>query len=374
MQLRPELALLALLTLACETPPASTAPARPTPLASASASPSVAPAASASSAPEARLAIKAIPLPGALAPASLDYIAYEGSRGEGYSRVWVPVGATGSVDVLDVTTGVFTRVDGFQTAEQQVHGKKRIRGPSSVTIGELFAYVGDRATNEICPVERKTLKRFPCLKLRDDIDGLVYVAATREVWVTTPEAKALSVLDAPSTGTLAVKGTVMVGGEPEGYAVDESHALLLTNLEDKGDTVVIDVKKRAVTATWSPGCGPEGPRGVAVDEVQRIVLVACTDHIQALDAAANGALLGKLETGLGVDNIDFASATRRLYVAAGKAGRLTVAQVGDHGSFSVITTVATREGARNAVADVNGNAYIGDSAGASLLVVAAPVP
>jgi hypothetical protein len=99
-----------------------------------------------------------------------------------------------------------------------------------------------------------------------------------------------------------------------------------------------------------------------------VVLVACTDHIQALDATANGALLGKLDTGAGVDNIDFEATTRRLYVAAGKAARLTVAQVGEHGSFSVITTVDTRDGARNAVVDTLGNAYIADAAGASLLV------
>ena len=42
-----------------------------------------------------------------------------------------------------------------------------------------------------------------------------------------------------------------VGGQPEGYAFDEKHGLFFTNLEDKGGTVVIDIKTRAVTATWS---------------------------------------------------------------------------------------------------------------------------
>jgi hypothetical protein len=52
-----------------------------------------------------------LPLPGASGNAFLDYIAYE----HGARRVWVPVGSTGSVDVLDTTAGSFTRVDGFQT-------------------------------------------------------------------------------------------------------------------------------------------------------------------------------------------------------------------------------------------------------------------
>jgi DNA-binding beta-propeller fold protein YncE len=310
--------------------------------------------------------VKAVPLPGATGPAFLDYIAYEGHD---HSRVWVPVPATGSVDVLDTATGSFTRVDGFKTEARESNGKKRTRGPSAVAIGELFAYVGNRATNEICPVELKTLSRAPCLKLGTEIDGVAYVAGTHEVWVTTPEDQTMTILATTATGGLKVAGTVKVGGQPEGYAVDESRGLFFTNLEDKGGTAVIDVKKRALTATWAPGCGPDGPRGVAVDEAQHVVLVACTDHIQALDEAANGALLGKLDTGAGVDNIDFASSSRRLYVAAGKVARLTIAQVGPHGALSLVSTVDTRDGARNAVADATGNAYVADSAGASLLVV-----
>jgi len=377
---------LVLVTSACDTPSSSSA--APAPSASsapaaassarAAASASVAPSASAAApnaAPRGGFTVKALPLPGATAPASLDYIACErpraaraGFAADEHSRVWVPVGATGSVDVLDIPTGAFTRVDGFKTAEHEAHGKKRLRGPSAVAVGELFAYVGDRATNEVCPVELKTLARKPCLKLSTEIDGVAYVAATKEVWVTTPEEQSLTVLETTASGTLKVSGTVKVGGAPEGYAVDESRGLFFTNLEDKGGTVVIDVKKRAVTATWAPGCGADGPRGVAVDEKEHVVLVACTDHIQALDAGANGSLLGKLDTGPGVDNIELSSETRQLYVAAGKAARLTVAHVGAHGAMTVLATVDTREGARNAVADAMGNAYIADSAGANLLV------
>src|ERR1700728_798549 len=81
--------------------------------------------------PAAALVAKTVPLPGATGPASLDYIAYE-SPAHGHSRVWVPVGVTGSVDVFDVTTGAFTRVDGFATATREARGKMRTVGPSAV--------------------------------------------------------------------------------------------------------------------------------------------------------------------------------------------------------------------------------------------------
>src|SRR6185437_2497785 len=96
----------------------------------------------------ARLTSQSIPLPGAEGPASLDFIAYDRAHG----RVWVPVGSTGSVDVLDTATLQFTRVDGFRTAQKEVRGAVRTRGPSAAAIGDGVVYIGDRASSEVCPV------------------------------------------------------------------------------------------------------------------------------------------------------------------------------------------------------------------------------
>ena len=158
--------------------------------------------------------------------------------------------------------------------------------------------------------------------------------------------------------------------EPEGYAVDDVRGLFFTNLEDKGSTLVIDVKAHAVKATWTASCGKDGPRGLAFDSKRNFLVVACTDHVQVLDAGHDGALLGRLATGAGVDNVDLVDGT--LYVAAGKAAKLTVATLDDAGSLRVIATADTAPGVRNAVADTSGNVYAGDSLGSRLLVFAAP--
>jgi hypothetical protein len=76
-----------------------------------------------------RLVGKPIPFPNTTSPAFLDYIVYERSN----SRVWVPVGSTGSVDVLDTKTGTFTRIDGFKTGEREARGKKRTELSTSAT-------------------------------------------------------------------------------------------------------------------------------------------------------------------------------------------------------------------------------------------------
>jgi streptogramin lyase len=310
------------------------------------------------------LVATALPLPGGNGPASLDYIFHE----RGHDRIWVPAGSTGSVDVLDVASGAFTRIEGFTTAEREGHGKKRVVGPSAGSAGEGFAYVGNRATSEVCPIDVKTLKTGACVKLPSSTDGVVYVAPSKEVWVTLPHEQSLAVLDASVPAVLKLKTVFKVPGEPEGYAVDAAHGVFMTNLEDKGDTLQIDIKTHLTKATWNAKCGPDGPRGVAFDSRHDFVLVACTDHVQVLDAAHGGALLGKLDTGAGVDNIDYVTDTGLVYAAAGKAARLTVARLDAKGQLAVVATAPTSAGARNVVSDAHGNAYVGDSERARLLV------
>jgi len=312
-------------------------------------------------------AIEALALPGANGSLSLDYLFYEPGR----SRVWVPAGGTGSVAVFDIATRAFTRVDGFQTAEREAHGRKRMLGPSSGTLGDGFAYIGNRASSEVCAVDLESLKKGVCLKLPAPPDGVQYVPATREVWVTTPEIKSLLVLEVLPAGQLNAKATITVAGEPEGYAVDTAHGRFLTNLEDVGTTLSIDLKSHRILDTWNAHCSADGPRGIAVDEPSNVVLVACTDHVQAIDGRS-GAALGRLDTGPGLDNIDYQSSTHLLYAASGKAARLTVARLGDQGVLTRTDQRDTTQGARNAVSDTSGVVYVADSQKARLLIVRVP--
>src|SRR5580700_10107015 len=69
--------------------------------------------------------------------------------------------------------------------------------------------------------------------------------------------------------------------------------------------------------------GAVRPRGVDVDDARNFVMVACTDGVRVLDGARDGAPLGVLDTGAGVDNIEYIRGANLLVVAAGKATRLT---------------------------------------------------
>jgi DNA-binding beta-propeller fold protein YncE len=312
-------------------------------------------------------AAQALALPGAPPDGvSMDYIAYDAA----HRRVWVPAGNTGSVDVIDTATGTLSRIEGFPTSELERRGKKRTVGPSSVTVGEGVVYVGNRGDSSVCAIDEATLARGTCVKLDAMPDAVVFVKAMREVWVTTPRDHSIRVLDASKT--LAQVAKLDFDGEPEGFAVDDERGLFFTNLEDKDRTLAIDLKSRKVVETWQPSCGDDGPKGLALDRALDFLAVACTDHLVLLDAGHQGRVLSKLDTGPGVDNIDYVEARHELYAAAGGAAQLTVARLAADGTLQASAVLPTSKGARNAVATEAGVAYVTDGPRGSVLVVGAP--
>jgi hypothetical protein len=115
---------------------------------------------------------------------------------------------------------------------------------------------------------------------------------------------------------------------------------------------------------------------VAVDageaDDRELVFVACTDRVLVLDGRHDGALLGTIESGAGVDNIDWLPSRHTLYVAAGKSATVRVDRIDPSGQGTPLAVGTSVEGARNGVADDEGNVYVADPVNARLLVFAAP--
>lgn len=291
-----------------------------------------------------------IDLPGAHGAVALDYLAADRQR----DRVWVPARETGSVDVLQVATRKLTRIGGFASGSTG-HG-----GPSSATVGADVAFVGDRGSNQLCAVDADKLVKLGCATLASWPDGVQLVSATHEVWVTTPGDRSITGVDVRVPGQPRPGFRIALPGEPEGYGVDERRGLFFTNLVDANQTAVIDVRSRHVVGRFPLSCGEHGARGLAIDEARQLVFVACTDKVLVLDGAHAGAVLSSLATGAGVDNIDYLAGADNLYVAAGKAGRLTVIHVGKGGALAVLATLSTAAGARTVVVTGDGSAVVTD--------------
>src|SRR5881397_2007380 len=155
-------------------------------------------------------------LPGAGGAVALDYFAYDHATG----KLWVPASNTGSVDVIDEKTDAVSQITGFPTGEIERRGRKITVGPTAASIGDGVVYIGDRGNATLCVIDAKTFTRGECVPASPDRgvtpDGVLYVAATREVWITTrptlgadpAAAKSLQVFDASNPRRLKWKSKI----------------------------------------------------------------------------------------------------------------------------------------------------------------------
>jgi DNA-binding beta-propeller fold protein YncE len=331
---------------------------------------------SGSNAADTNYELKPINLPGATGTVALDYVAYDRVTG----KLWVPASNTGSVDVIDEATDAVAQVTGFKTGEVELRGRKVILGPTAVSIGDGVVYIGNRGDSTLCVIDAHTLERGECLEVARISagraaapDGVVYVAATRELWITTGAPplgissadKSIQVFDASDPRHLKLKTKIPLDGSAEGYAVDNKRGLFYTNIEENGTTVPIDVRAHKVVANWNPGS--KELQGLALDSARGLLFVACGDHVVSLDAAHGGKIIDSLQTGAGLDNIDYSPEQKALYAAASQAATLTVADVDNNGKFHLKTTVPTVKGARGVIAGKGETAYLIDPAEGRIL-------
>jgi DNA-binding beta-propeller fold protein YncE len=319
--------------------------------------------------------LKSINLPGATGAVALDYFAYDHATG----KVWAPASNLASVDVIDENTDAVSQITGFKTGEIERRGKKLTVGPTAATIGHGVVYIGDRGDATMCAIDAKTLERGECVPLSSDHaitpDGVVYVAATKELWITTrpmtatnaDAAKSLQVFDASDPRHLKWKTKIPLDNLSEGYAVDNERGLFYTNLEETGTTVAIDVRTKKIVSKWNHSCTDVG--GLALDAARKFLVVACGDHVVNLDVGHDGKVLDSIQTGAGLDNIDYSPESKLLYAAASQVATLTIAEISDDGKFHLKATVPTVKGARSVVAGKGETAFLIDPAEGKILKV-----
>ncbi len=323
---------------------------------------------SAQNATSMKYTVHTLPLPdNGTGDVTMDYIAFDAAT----NSLWVPAGNTGAVDVVDVATSKVRQIPNLSTAQVQARGGTRVLGPSGVSIGEGVVYIGNRGGSEVCAFNSRTLARVACQHLDSRPDGVAYVARTKEVWVTTPGEQGIRLLDA---STLAQKAKLTFPGNPEGYAVDAQRARFYTNLEDKDRTIAIDLNTHETVATWNPACGGGGPHGLGLDVAAGHLFIGCDATAEVMNVGGDGAVLSKVDTGDGVDDIHYDPATHLLYVGAARAATLTIARADSAGKLTIVAQVPTQNGARNGVVTKDGTVYLAHGGGVKLpaLVVVSP--
>jgi len=294
------------------------------------------------------LLLVAIDLPGGKPGIGFDDLQYSPRL----KKVLAPGGRSGKLDLIDPATGAVTSIGGFSTAKSFDGGHDF--GITSVADTGSALAVTDRSSGELVLIENDKITTRA--KLASGPDYVRWVPATKELWVTEPEAEQIEVFSAAgkSLAKIAVKGG------PESLVIAGGTAY--THLW-KGATVEIDVAKRAITATYKNGCG--GSRGIAVDDKHGFVFAGCADG--TLTVMKAGKVIAKVKPIDGQDIIAWSPAKRHLYLAGSRSADMAVVAVGDDGTLKVLGKGAGAKGGHCVTTDDAGHAYVCDPGGGRLI-------
>jgi DNA-binding beta-propeller fold protein YncE len=318
------------------------------------------------SGPPADGGILVIALPGAPPGIGLDDLRFSGD----ISKVLIPAGRTGNLDLLDPSTGMLTSVDGFTSSP--TYSGDATQGATSADEGNGLVYVVDRTSKKLSVVDPKGLAIKQSVALAAVPDLVRYVPSTMEVWVTEPASQQIEVFTLPADPTksppVSVK-TIPVSGGPEGLAIDSDGDRAYTS-STASTTYSIDIAKRAVAQQWANGCGTT--RDIVVDPSRKLFVVGCDEGQIIVLAIPGGATLGSATVGAGLDELAYDPSRGRVYAQSPTAGSMAVVDLTATGSTTLRGSIGTAMGGRGAVATGGGSVYVGNPALGQLLLIRDP--
>lgn len=211
--------------------------------------------------------------------------------------------------VFDLSKGVMT------------HAIKGIEEPRAVLyrpdISRLYVSDGGGALRIF---DSKTYEPIKALKLLVDADPIVYDPATQRLFVVNGGEKAkhpysnITVFD--TNAGIQIGEMQLDGIEIEGMAVEKAGPRLFPNNRDKNQIDVFDREKLTRIATW-PIATCKKNTVMALDESTHRMFVACHEGQLVVIDLNTGKELQTVPIGQGADDIDFATETKRIYVASG---------------------------------------------------------
>ncbi|HEY4231334.1 MAG TPA: hypothetical protein VGO79_14285 [Thermoanaerobaculia bacterium] len=306
----------------------------------------------------------AVELPGGSAGIGFDDLQFSSRLG----RVLAPGGRTGRLFLVDPKTLAVSFIEGFSPS--QTFGGGHGEGITSVSEGENRLFVTDRTARALLVVDPASRRISARAKLAASPDYVRYVAPTREVWVTEPDADQIEVfrLAASVDEPPAHAALIPIRNGPESLVIDATRGRAYTHLWE-AETLAIDLKSRSVAARWKNRC--EGSRGIALDEPKGFLFAGCSEgRAVVLDAGHDGKILGDLKTeAAGVDIIDYDRALRHLYLPGAKSASTVFLAVGEDGSLRRLRAVPSPAGAHCVVSDQAGRVYVCDPKAGRLLAV-----
>ncbi len=265
--------------------------------------------------------LKKVPVPGA---GGWDYLSVDDTA----RRIYISHAT--QVDVLDADS--FALV-GTIPNTPGVHG---IAIASEAGRG----YISAGKSDAVVPFNLKSLKPLPEIKVGKKPDAIIFEPLTKRIYVMNGDSDSITVLNA-SDGSLA--GTIDLGGGPE-FAVSDSKGNLYVNLEEKNETLHVDVYTMKVKDRW-PLAPCATPTSLAMDAENRRLFVGCRSHHFAVLNADNGKVVFTAPIGERVDAGVFDAKTRLVYLSTGD-GKVFVFHQDSPDQYSLSQEITTLKGAK----------------------------
>ena len=151
--------------------------------------------------------------------------------------------------------------------------------------------------------------------------------------------------------------TIVVGGVLEAAAAS-GRGQLFVNVSDKHEVAVLDLTTgKVVRRIVMKAC--EDPSGIAYDTADGLIASVCGNGVTKILRAADGTEVANLQTGLGSDGLIFDATRKRLFVPAGREGKLTVIRLSADKPPEVLQTLTTAPSVRLGALDTKtGRLYL----------------
>ncbi|HQT44293.1 MAG TPA: YncE family protein [Halothiobacillus sp.] len=246
------------------------------------------------------------------------------------------------VDVLNGKTGV------------KISELRGLPGSHGIAVDPIsgLIYADSAKNSQAVAFDPKSFKPVATTPVVQDADGMVYDAASKQIFVAGGDGNAVTPI---STITKKAAADIALGGSPEFLAVDDAGSLYV-NINDKNEIVRIDTKTNTVTARW-PVAPCKSPTGLAIDTITRRLFSSCHSGVMVVMNADTGKIISSLPIGQGTDAAAFDPSKKRVF-SSNADGTLNIISEASPTSFTDISMPTEKAARTLAVNPASGRIFL----------------
>jgi YVTN family beta-propeller protein len=222
--------------------------------------------------------------------------------------------------------------------DEAIGAIENLQGVHGITIVPKVGkgFITDGKANAVQVFDIKTLKIIKSIPLSGKKpDAVMYDSYSSQVFSFNGGSNNASVID---VNTLTEKATIALAGVPE-FGLSDGKGKIYNNIEDKNNTVVIDVKSLKVldSISLSPN---GGPTSLALDAKNERLFSGCREgNVMAVIDLAKGKVIVTLPICKAVDAIIYDADTKLIFCSGD--GTTTILKQESADKYKVVQTLTT---------------------------------